>query len=521
MNKKYLFLILIILFVAVLLLLSGGGSDTDIEEVTPPKVETFIDTTSKDIPTPDESILGNEGTLYVYTIDGEITGATSLRLSYGANGGYPTLNVALDSATEAAPSVGNFEWVVKNKPSYVIGSTLNNYSIEFDDVQKLERDSFTARVAFTDTDYINEGWFEDDNDVYKEVSIAVETFELSDILGLNVPGNGPGLYRGGASLGFFTVAHAQTNNLNIPDLDVDLDLDIPDLSQSSMECAPTSITNNMIGLSSAHGQRGDLPSAEAMIRQLKEDLKFGDEGRDGVLDKNFVAGKNAFMNRYNLPIVTTEITNPSFEDIADALSNGAVVEMDLAFFGRNASGAFEHVASHVTTVTGISSDGGEFELRGRDSSTPEGGESWQFFPKQDGQPQSQMAYPKWREGATIINKIYIQEWVTVDEAISAGVLPAGAVGSTLPVEMLVIDGNYYPKDQFSESNSPEDACGAPHYHKNTEAVGLKNKTDTDLAFKGDPAPRKCGFGKVSSVPVETVNITWQQQQNLAAGLSTP
>ena len=121
----------------------------------------------------------------------------------------------------------------------------------------------------------------------------------------------------------------------------------------------------------------------------------------------------------------------------------------------------------------------------------------------------------------MVSKIYIQRYVSIDEAVSAGVLPVGVAGSTFPVDVLVIDGNYYPKPQFAIGNNPQDKCKASHYHKATEAVGLQSKTGTTLAFKGDPATDGCGFGKVSDVPVETIRITWEQQQALAAGLSTP
>jgi hypothetical protein len=132
-----------------------------------------------------------------------------------------------------------------------------------------------------------------------------------------------------------------------------------------------------------------------------------------------------------------------------------------------------------------------------------------------------MHYPLWKKGATAINKMYVQRYVTVDEAITAGVLPAGAVGSTYPVEMLVIGGSYYPKAQFAIGNNPQDVCGAPHYHKHTTAYGLRAKTGADIAQMNDPNPNSCGFGKVSDVPVETVPLSWEQQQALAGALTTP
>lgn len=519
--KKQHYILLLLAVIIIFIFVRGNDGEAEPQSDVSDNA-TFIDLRSRDIPTPNADIILPEGTLYAYAIRGESTGAAGINLSFLEDGGYPVLNLAIDINGDG--SIASYEtengtqdeWVLQNTPAYILGDLDTSYTVDFFDTDALGNESLNAFAIFS-SDALEAGWHDDEG--VRDITLSVTAYELNEILGLDVPGNGPDIYRGGASHGFYRIAHAQGNNSSIPDLDIDLDYNIGDLPQQSMECAPTSITNNMLGLAEANGRRSDLPSADTLVRQLKEDLKFGDEGRAGVLDKNYIAGKNAFMNRYNFPIITTEISNPSFEDIADALGDGAVIEMDLAFFERNAQGRFVHSASHVVTLTGISSDGGEFELRGRDSATPDGGESWRFFPKQEGRPQSQIAYPKNRTGATIINKIYVQRWVTVDEAISAGVLPAGAVGSTYPVEMLVIDGNYYPKQQFRVAGP--DRCKEDHYHKDTEAAGLRDKTSTNLAFKSDPARDGCGFGAVSKVPVETVRLTWEQQQALAGALTTP
>ncbi|PIR69356.1 MAG: hypothetical protein COU47_03230 [Candidatus Niyogibacteria bacterium CG10_big_fil_rev_8_21_14_0_10_46_36] len=454
--------------------------------------------------------IGGEGVLYTYTIKGESNGGGALSLSFTDDGNYSLINIALDLNDSGAYE--DDEWVAENQISYVQRGTDNNFAV---DLPEGELPSTITGIAAFSAEPMTEGWWDGENT--RTITITTESFELNDILGLDVPGNGPGVYRGYAD-GFsarMPVAYAQT----FPTVNVDSQLNIGDLRQSNMECAPTSITNNLTGLAGANG-RNDLPSAETMVDQLKSDLKFGDEGVAGVLDKNYIAGKNAFMRRYNLPIVTTEISNPSIEDIANAIQSGAVVEMDLAFIEVTPQGN-NHVASHVVTLTGVSSNGSSATLRGRDSATPTGNESWQFFPKRAGQPSSQMHYPMWRKGATVINKIYIQRYVSVDDAVAAGVLPQGVVGSTYPVDMLVIGGKYYPKDQFTVGNNPEDACGAPHYHKHTTAYGLQSKTSIAIVQANDPNPNSCGFGKVSDVPTETVRLTWEQQQAIAGALLTP
>jgi hypothetical protein len=512
MNNK-----LLIGAVALIFIIGGlffiGNKDNSIPEEEMGK---------KNIPTPEPGIIGSSGMLYVYTVDGSLNGGGTVTLDFTADGGYPILNVALDYNGDGTYNAYESEdvlqekWAARNARSYVTAETKNNFVVDISDPSIIASASIRGVATFSDRELL-EDWWNDASIEKQTIELSVETYELSTILGLNVPGGGPGVYRGfadGFSLGT-PFAYAQPS---VPDLDVDLEYEIPDIRQESMECAPTSITNNMIGLAKANGRDGDLPPAEEMIEELKEDLQFGDEGKAGVLDKNYIAGKNAFMRRYNLPVITTEIQNPSFDDIADALANGSVVEMDLAFI--DAANGNAHTASHVVTVTGLSSDGGDFTLRGRDSATPDGHESWQFFPRYDGQPSSQMHYPLWKS-ATVINKIYVQTYVSVDEAIAAGVLPEGAVGSTYPVDVLVIGGNYYPKQQFAIGSNPNDECKAQHWHKHTTAYGLRAKTGTDIASTNDPAPDNCGFGKVGEVPEETIRVTWDQQQALAGALSTP
>ena len=462
---------------------------------------------------PSAEIISEKGTLFLYTVKGESNGGAALNLSFTKDAEYSLLNVAVDFDGDDAYSED--EWVVQNQVRLVEGGAGDLSPVDLPDGFVVGGE-LSAIAVFSNNDLSN-GWLSGGDIERAQVMLAVSEYELNDILGLDVPGNGPGVYRGYAD-GFSANTPIAYASSHLPTVNVDSSLNIGDIRQGNMECAPTSITNNLQALTAQNGTRGDLPSAEQMIEQLKTDLKFGDEGKAGVLDKNYIEGKNAFMRRYNLPIITTEISNPSVEDIAEAIRSGAVVEMDLGFIdAANGNSTF---GSHVVTLTGVSSDGSSATLRGRDSATPDGNESWQFFPSTDGQPTTQLHYPLWRS-ATVVSKIYIQRYVTIDEAVTAGVLPQGTVGSTYPVEMLVIDTNYYPKDQFVIGNNPKDACGAPHYHKHSTAFGLVTKVLPNIASKGDPAPNKCGFGKVSDVPVETVRLTWEQQQALAAALITP
>ena len=506
-----------VIILIILFFILGGREHEDHDHT---EVLSYLDNEAHSIETPRSDVIVETGLLYAYQINGDYIDGASVVLDFVSDGGYPVLNVAMDLNGDEMYSAN--EWKLQNVQAYVKESMASSYEIELAELTNLDS-PFVNAIATFSSDAIDGDWLSSEEIPHQHVRLDIAQEDLTTILGVNEPGYEPGLYRGFGNITFGPkVAHAQAD-ITAPEFNIDLSYDIGDLPQGVMECGPTSVTNNLRGLAAANGRGDDLPDPQTMINQLKQDFSFGARGKQGVLDENYIAGKNAFMNRYNLPIVTTEITNPGYEDFKKALDDGAVIEMDLAGF-QMVDGKLTQVASHLVAVTGLSSDGeGGFRLRGRDSATndPEkpAEENWNFIPKGGKIAQSQLVYPKNAGGATIVNKIYIQKWVTVDEAIAAGVLPAGAVGSTLPVVMLVIDGNYYPKDQFKQAGP--DRCKGNHFHKQTEAVGLKNKTDTDLAFKKDPATDGCGFGQVGKVKEETVNITWAQQQSLAAGLTTP
>ena len=67
------------------------------------------------------------------------------------------------------------------------------------------------------------------------------------------------------------------------------------------------------------------------------------------------------------------------------------------------------------------------------------------------------------------------------------------------IEALIFGQEYFPKEQFHVSNSPDDNCKFPHYHaEGGAAISICGEN------KYDPNPESCGFGKVSEVPAKTI-----------------
>lgn len=82
----------------------------------------------------------------------------------------------------------------------------------------------------------------------------------------------------------------------------------------------------------------------------------------------------------------------------------------------------------------------------------------------------------------------------------------------ISVETLVLSGSYFPKSQFRIGQP--DACDSNHYHGG-RVYGFKTKTSSEIVGMNDPRPDSCGFGKVSEVPIEKIDITLDQETELS------
>ncbi|MBI4049863.1 MAG: C39 family peptidase [Candidatus Doudnabacteria bacterium] len=454
---------------------------------------------------PANNLLGKNIAIYAYTVAGKSNGGASVAVPFTIDAkDSGLLNAALDFNHDG--KVAAEEWVVQNIRPRVQKDGRNLLHFTLPEGIALGDDKIAVFVALGKEPLTN--WDGTKTGAsYRQTRAKISPVELGDVLGLNVPGAGPDVYRG--SNGSFLKEFAGISTALADPIDVQSDLEIPDYPQGNMECGPTSAANNLTGLAGANGAGDRLPTnPREIIDELKTDMNFN----NGVIGAdNFVNGKNAFTSRHQLPITTTVIERPSVQDIASAIQNGCAVEMDLAFVEAVNGRAGRHVASHTVTVTGVYSDGADKAIYGADSATPDGVEIWRFS---DRGPNLQLGYPLW-DGATVVMRIFVQCWTPPaqpDESRTAPPEePEDQAGSGKAVEMLVINGVYYPKYQFRVANP--DACGQPHYHAAT-AYGLSGRDSLEVVSAPDPNPSGCGFGAVAEVPVETITISHEQSLEL-------
>ena len=250
MNKKIFLAVVLVVIVLIFWGFFSGKLSEEKLVYSAPGVDTIAKT----------------GTLYVYTVEGEPNGGGTLNLAFTRNSDYSLLNVVLDLNNDGQYT--SDEWVIQNEVRLIASGAKDNSTIDLPE-NLVVSGLISGQAVFLPIEATDDWW---QTEEVQDVSVSVSTFELNDLLGLDVPGNGPGVYRGFAD-GF----KAQTSIVyaaGLPVVNVDSELTIGDIRQSNMECAPTSITNNLQALAEKNGRRSDLPSAEVMIDQLKEDLKF-------------------------------------------------------------------------------------------------------------------------------------------------------------------------------------------------------------------------------------------------------
>lgn len=446
-------------------------------------------------------VLGNDVVLHVYTIDDVATGGGTLSIPFVNESDEGLFINALLDVNGDGEFQTDTEWVVQNQVAHPYKDYRNNFIVDLTNFDDALGDRKTLIVVSKEDVHSEWDGSVRDNDEAFLGTARLSYFDSSEILGINVPGARQELKRGPAPVFNFTpLAHADDASSGVfrgPP--------IPDLPQGPMECMPVSTTNNLISLAQEHGRGDDLPQdPREMIEELKTDMKYH-EGSLGVLLQDMVSGKDAFVERYNLPIKSSKIDNPTTEQLTDAIARGCVVELSMGFI-RSKSG--KPNTGHVVSLVGVGGGGNSVQVH--DPATPGGGaDTYELpFKAKAGDKEFQgINYPMW-DGISIIDAAVVQCWVGVEEA-TTGVQIDGE--DTSRVEMLVIDGSYYPKKQFRAADP--DACKATHWHVPT-AYGLKTKTSKEVVSKDDPKPNECGFGKVGEVKEEFVDITFEQSTEL-------
>lgn len=439
-------------------------------------------------------LLGQDPKLYLYTINGQTTGQLTLSVPFSkASNEQYSVDIGIDINQDKQLSEN--EWQIKDIRARLVQNLRNNFLLADADKKLATGNKVLVKIDLKSNDK------KVVETIKKEVNL--EPFELEELFGFDVAGASEEVKRG-PGLPQVMIQTAQAQNTEVFREGM-----TPDLAQGRMECAAVSAANNLMSLAGENDKLSNLPEFTGdLIEELKTDMKFN----NGILLGNMVAGKNAFVQRHNLPISTELKLTPTKDDILKALQSGGAVELSFSFI-RSQSGRKN--TGHVVTLVG----GSQSELFVHDSGTPEGMDTLRMY----GTVQTpnttfiNVLYPLW-DGVTFIDGIVIQNW-TAPKHAEESYTDTGEQASE--VEMLVINGHYFPKSFFRVANP--DNCNAPHYHavnSDDTAYGLKDKNSSEIVSLKDPNRSSCGFGKVSEVPVEKITITFEQSQELIKYLPT-
>jgi hypothetical protein len=434
-------------------------------------------------------VLGEDITAVVYTLGDTPTGNAAVSVPFvgESDGGF--VNVVIDANGDGTLNTDT-EWVVRNQEARVLADYRNNFSFAAGGVSI--GDEPLVRVTFTPETFETPLEQPADGEVVERRVVFVQ-FNAGDVLGIDVPGAHEELKRG---LG--AVAQAQGSQSVSGTFNGAGGSQVPDLPQGTMECTAVSVANNLISLAGKNSQLDDLPNTtQELVDELKQDMKF----KDGILLGNIAAGKRAFVQRHNLPIITEQINNPTFQDIKKALDSGAAVELSMSMV-RSASGRAS--TGHVVTAVGTTAAG---QVQVHDPATPGGMETLDLPATiQAGSKRFEgVNYPMW-DGISFIDAIFVQTWKGAQQATT------GTTLNTSSVDMLVIGGQYFPKSQFRAVDP--DVCGAAHWHASGTVYGLQDRNSTTIVNATDPASGACGFGKVGEVPEQNIDITFEQSTQL-------
>lgn len=145
---------------------------------------------------------------------------------------------------------------------------------------------------------------------------------------------------------------------------------LSDTNQNYNECAPTAVSNNVRWLAKKYKFEDMVPGdTRSLINELKGDLMWN----DGVLDENFIAGKNAFFARHGVPIVTHQIGGKNDIDIHwkmyEEMKRGQAIEIGVSFFETDAHGVMHPAGGHTVAVSAVYRMDGKTYIALNDSAT--------------------------------------------------------------------------------------------------------------------------------------------------------
>jgi hypothetical protein len=421
-----------------------------------------------------KAILGTDIKILTYQKGGKSTGGI-INIPYIKNASVVYANVLIGS-----------EWVIKNMPVSPTKDWSSNLtfksSSDFSGNQSVRVVVSKKRVGDTEFNQDLKG------DDFKVASVNVVLESLDEIFGAEIPDKPEeSMKQGGNAPANTTVANPTG---------------VPDFSQRKAECAPTVAANGLYSLAIKNGAADKLPeNPQEMIDGLKGDMKW--TFKTGVVPNDFVAGKNKWAVTHGLPIKTQTIGDRdgrgTLDEIKEALSKGAAVEMRIRFADAN----LKVIGGHIISVVRVREVDGNTFIDVHDPASPAGTETYKVvansienYPYHDGDTVIGIAFSQVWEGAPIGGQLD-----PMTEAEMQGIREFA--GEKKTIKAIRYNNKYIPLTEIHVGKG--DHCDSkeqsyPHWHSNNGSFAIA--TDGTRVFDN----QGCGYGKTKDVPEVDVEI---------------
>ncbi len=345
------------------------------------------------LPRVDAKIIGKEATIRRVVFGSERTENAYLSLSYTADSRkYFYINIVIDFnkdgkfASYERDGKTQEEWAIQNMETKIFANEGGNYDFKLTDVNVDDQKDFPTKIILTKDPLENWQGKKLRQSGYQTTKIpSIEVDDFSTRFTLHPEGK----TSAGFTENLFTPAFAQSEQIpNLPPQDSESDAtktgeaqgqtgqsktkektietlakefevfngDVPDITQGKNECAPTSIANSLLWLSKKNNFTDKIPKTQGeLINELKGDLKWG--VNKGVLDEDFIPGKEAFAKRHKISIETHRVNAKDYDinivaKIAQELRKGQDVEIGIEYWKKQADGKWEVVGGHWMTAVG-------------------------------------------------------------------------------------------------------------------------------------------------------------------------
>ncbi|MBI4022998.1 hypothetical protein HY375_02450 [Candidatus Berkelbacteria bacterium] len=516
--------------------------------------------------------IGPNVTIVRPTYQGEPLPIATLSIPYQADDPYfDTINVVVDlnqdgvfAAYQTADGVTQEEWVVQNFSARVVTGEGNSFGFALPDPGADMRTQLPVVIALSEEPLsMWAGETSENLETHATAVTAIETDEISRRMVLDPTGEGD---TGFGSVGLAQAATSEaphrppsssdaTNGADGAPGEVKKEFNVfhggvPDVTQRENECVPTSTANSLMWLAEKYNFKDKLPGdVQAVIAELKEDMKW--QAASGVTtDLNFFPGKDAFVKRHNLPLVTHWVSETQFDleimdKIATELQKGQDVEVSLEYGQYDAEGQYHRTGGHMVTAVGARRMGnGDVYLEIHDPLSP-GPELLDLY-RIDGTRVIDYRYQA-RAGVTYIRKAIaespIEQPVVEEPRTPIDAATKQAIGDELTGEaetttiktvqpktyapstyydethvsmkVLVLNGARYPLYQFWGYDDPSE-CSADHYHAAMAGLPVYS---LDYQPLDNPDPTGCGFGAIADLSVEQRILTVEEFESIQTTIS--